>query len=346
MVYYLTEELVSMGHDVTLFGTADSKTSATLVPMWPKAISSDAASRIRDIGWYADLAVSQVLDHAHDFDIIHDHTYFVAGRYGHLVTTPVVTTMHHPVSFETGLIDDFPPEYRTYAQLQDQYHLQKITTVAVSKFQQNELKEKLARESHVVHNGIPTTEWQNPNVSAPGSYIAFLGYMSGNKGVAEAIKAVLQTDEILHIAGPIDSHDDKTQAYFDTQVKPFIDNRKIHYLGGIDRKEKLDFLRNAKAILMPIQWDEPFGLVAIESLAMGTPVIAYNRGALPEIIEDGVSGYLVTSIEHMAAKIKKVDQLLRSNSRMRYETMFTSRRMGERYVDIYKTLISQKQTSA
>lgn len=344
MVHYLTEELVAMGHKVTVFGTADSQTSAKLVPLWPKAVSTDPHSLIREMGWYADLAVSYVLQHANEFDVIHDHTYFVGARYGHLVSTPLLTTMHHPVSFETGLINEFPVEYRKFAKLQDQYHLRKTKTIVVSEFQKRKLALTLGRESCVIHNGIPSEEWSKPNISDPGEYVAYLGYISGNKGVAEAIQGVNLTNQTLKIAGPIDQHDSKSKIYFKERIEPFVNGTTIQYLGAIDKTEKKNFLRNAKAVLMPIQWDEPFGLVAIESLAMGTPVIAWNRGALPEIIENGVSGFLVNSINEMADKITHIDKLSRAHARAQYEKHFTAQAMAEKYVERYYTLINKKTT--
>ena len=339
MVSYLTEELVSMGHDVTLFGTADSKTTANLVPLWPTAVSQDKPSQIREMSWYADLAVANVLEQADDFDIIHDHTYFVGSRYGHLTSTPILTTMHHPVSFETHLLNEFPPEYRDFAMRQDQHFLKETTTVTVSEFQRMELQKQLNRKGVVIHNGIPLSEWQDPNLDT-GSYFAYLGYISGNKGVYEAIQATLSTEEILKIAGPIDDHDENSKKYFSQKVEPFIDEKQIQYVGGLNLKEKQEFLKNAKATLMPIQWDEPFGLVAIESLAMGTPVIAFNRGALPEIIENGVSGFLVNSVEEMTSRMHEVNLLSRHDARNKYEENFTARSMAIQYEEFYRSLIN------
>jgi glycosyltransferase involved in cell wall biosynthesis len=244
--------------------------------------------------------------------------------------------MHHPVDFETTLINEFPSKYHPY--LVDEKYASHV--VSVSKHQSAMLKKYLNRDSYVIHNGIPIQQWSEYTQSS-GDYFAYLGYISGFKGVGQAIQAILKTDKKLIIAGPVDEHDIASVSYFKNEVEPYLKLGQIEYIGPLNLKEKQKFLQGAVATLMPVQWDEPFGLVAIESLASGTPVIANARGALPEIIEDGVSGYLVETIDGLAEKINQVHVLNRDNARKRYLEYFTSDNMVNAYEALYYDLIDQ-----
>ncbi len=336
MVYYLVEELAARGHNVTLFGSADSKVSARIEPVWPVAVSRDKASQVRDIGWYTHLAAKKAYSKYKEFDIIHDHTYFESDLYAGFIPTPVVTTMHHPVAFELSLRNEFPPSYHKYVVNKDfNAHV-----VSVSEFQAKMLQEHVGRPSSVIHNGLPLQEWHEYSTK-PGNYFAYLGYISGFKGVGQAIQAILKTDKQLKIAGPIDDHDEASIKFFKEEVEPYLSSQQVEYLGPLDNHQKKAFLKKATATLMPVQWDEPFGLVAIESLAVGTPVIANKRGALPEIIEDGVSGFLVETIDELAEKINVVDKLNREQARQRFVDNFSAAKMVDKYEELYYKLIEK-----
>ncbi len=333
VVDYLTEELVKMGHEVTLFGTADSKTSANLDAVWPKAVTRDPRLPSLKPETYATWSVAQAFRRHREFDLIHDHTRFTAGYFAGAITTPVVTTMHHPVAFEEGFKSQFPDECQKYL---DRIWgaFANVNTVVVSEFQ----RQKLQNPCTVIHNGLPTERWQF--VEKPGEYYAFLGYLTPDKGVAEAIQAILPTGEKLKIAGPILEEDSRAKVYFQSRVQPYL-GEQIEYLGPLDHAQKMEFLGGAKGVLMPIQWDEPFGMVAIESMACGTPVIAWNRAAMPEIIEDGKSGYLVKSVEEMTEKIKRIGGLARKDARDRVEKYFSARKMADEYVSLYERILKQ-----
>ncbi len=336
MVYYLIEGLAARGHNIVLFGSADSKVTAKIEPVWPVAVSRDKPSQIRDIGWYTHLAAKKAYSRYKEFDIIHDHTYFESDLYAGFIPTPVVTTMHHPVAFELSLRDEFPKKYHKYLINKDfNAHV-----VSVSKFQNKMLQKHIGRPSTVIHNGIPLSQW-NKYSFEPGRYFAYLGYISGFKGVAQAIQAILKTDKILKIAGPVDKHDKASLKFFKEEVEPYLDSEQIEYVGPLNNTEKKVFFRNAIATLMPVQWDEPFGLVAIESLAVGTPVIANRRGALPEIIEDGSSGFLVETIDELAEKINEVHKLSRKEARQRFVNNFPASKMVDKYEELYYKLIEK-----
>jgi glycosyltransferase involved in cell wall biosynthesis len=258
----------------------------------------------------------------------------LADHFAGAIPTPVVSTIHNPVSYD--YINEFPSEYVHYFETIREKHYSNAHYAVVSSFQ----KSKLHHFSTVIHNGIPLQNW-NTFSSEPGEYFAFLGYMTPDKGAAEAVQAILKTNEKLVIAGSLREDDPRGQSYFEERVKPFIDDKQIKYVGVLTPEEKKEFFRKAKATLMPIQWDEPFGLVAIESMACGTPVIAWNRAAMPEIIEEGVSGYLVNSVDELAVKINQVGNLSRIKARERVENNFSAEIMAGKYEKLYQKILKE-----
>ncbi len=331
IVSYLTEELVRRGHEVTLFAPADSKTNAHLVPLWPTATSRDLNHHGISPETHTQWAVATAFSRHQEFDIIHDHTRFTSLFFANLVPTPVVSTIHHPISLEL-LAPSYPPQYHPYIRDGWLNFAKSVHTVVVSKFQ----AQNYPSPSTVIPNGISLRNWVAPSME-PGSYLAFLGYLTPDKGAAEAVEAALQTNIPLKIAGPLDNSE-ANQKYFHSRIAPHLGSQ-IEYLGPLSFDQKQVFLSNALATLLPIQWDEPFGLVAIESLASGTPVIAWNRAALPEIIEDGRSGFLVNSVSEMVEKISKLSQINRADCRKRVEENFTSEIMTTKYESLYQSLL-------
>lgn len=332
IVHYLTEELVRMGHEVTLFATADSKTSAKLIPLWPKAVTRDSYGSLLNRETYSLWSVSEAFKRHKDFDVIHDHTRFIAPRFARHISTPIVSTVHHPISFEFSYKKNYPSEYQPYFSTSGNEDIQTVNTVVVSKFQAKEYP----FPSKTIYNGLALSEWIFKE--EPGEYLAFLGYMTADKGVKEAIEAAKKTNFKLKIAGPVLESDSSSRKYFETFVKPNLSNQ-IEYVGPLNSEQKKLFLAGAKATLMPIQWDEPFGMVAIESMACGTPVIGWNRAALPEIIEDGVCGFLVNSVEEIVEKTGELNKLRRSDCRKRVEDNFSVEKMASEYVKLYESLI-------
>lgn len=326
VVSYLTEELVKMGHNVTLFASADSKTSAKLVPLIPEAASRRPTNSLPQSLYYDVLSVSQAFSQSADFDVIHCHDRFVPINFSSLIPNPIITTIHHPVDLENERLEICGPAYTQKAA--------KIHSVVVSCFQQQKFKQP----SDLVYNGLDLTNFTYRDQAQ--NYLAYLGYLTPDKGAAQAVQAVLPTNETLLIAGPIRDDDPAGQSYFKEKIEPFLNNR-IKYLGPLSYDQKIKFLSGAKATLMPIQWDEPFGMVAIESLACGTPVIAWNRAAMPEIIEDGISGYLVNSVTEMTEKINQIAKIDRRSCRTRVEENFTAEKMAQKYVDLYTQILAR-----
>jgi glycosyltransferase involved in cell wall biosynthesis len=323
IVYNLTQELVDLGHDVTLYAPLSSTTNAKLVAL-------------SDLDNAAELILGKVLPVAaaffdwRNFDIIHDHTRFYSTLFAHLLPIPIVSTVHHPIEFEE-LHWNYPAgQYKVYFQAIWDRMVKSMTTVFVSQFQRSGFKGK----AEVIYNGLPLNLWPNPNFSA-GQYLAFLGAINETKGTYEAIKAALLAGEPIIIAGTTD----ESGEYFQQSVRPYIDGDQVKYLGPVNFEQKQQFLAQAKAVLMPIQWNDPLPTVALESLASGTPIIAWNRSSMGEIIEDGKSGFLVSSIEEMASRIKDLDQIDRRTCRSRSELLFDSKRMARNYVHLYQTLL-------
>lgn len=333
VAYYLTEEFVKMGHEVTLFATADSQTSAKLEAIWPKAVSRDH-NKFFNYEMYASFAVSQAFSLATNFDIILTHYRYTATLFASLIKTPVVYIMHHPVSYEEPVL---PTEYHSLFKKVWLDKVQTVNTVVVSNFQ----KEQFKKPCTVIHNGIPIDNF--PFNENGGNYFVYLGYLTPNKGAALAVEAILKTQERLIIAGPINADDQQGKQYFEETIAPYLGNQ-IQYVGGLNYDEKIKLLKNAKGTLMPIQWDEPFGMVAIESLACGTPVIAWNRAAMPEIIEDGKHGFLVTSVDQMAHRINQTTALSRASCRQKVQAAFTAKGMADKHIILYEEILGKFST--
>jgi glycosyltransferase involved in cell wall biosynthesis len=322
IVYNLTQELVDLGHDVTLYAPLHSLTGARLVPL-----SSQKNASKTILGKV--LPVAAAFADWRDFDIIHDHTRFYSTLFAHLVPIPIVSTVHHPVQFDELHWHHPAEEYSTFFRSIWDTLLESVSTVFVSQFQRAQFRGK----GHLIYNGLPLHKWSKPNFNS-GQYLAFLGSINEMKGAHEAIQAALLAKEALIIAGITDENGE----YFLRKIKPFVDGNRVKYIGSLNFEQKKHFLAEAKAVLMPIQWDDPLPTVALESLASGTPVIAWNRSSMPEILEDGKSGFLVSSIEEMAARVKNLDGIDRRVCRSRVDRLFNSKQMAAKYVTLYNDL--------
>ncbi|BCS52549.1 glycosyltransferase family 4 protein [Geobacter sp. SVR] len=317
IVSYLTEELVRQGHDVTLFASGDSITTARLVPCSRNSLRMDE-SCIDPIPHHL-LMLERVFRMAGQFDIIHfhiDYFHFSMSRRHHL---PHVTTLHGRLN-----IPDLVPLYQEYSE---------VPVISISDSQRAPLP--WLNWLGTVHHGLPKDLLSfNPK---GGDYLAFLGRISPEKGVDAAIEIARQSGIPLKIAAKIDkaNHD-----YYENMVKPRIDGHLVEYLGEIGEKEKPDFLGNALALIFPIDWEEPFGLVMIESMACGTPVIAFARGSVPEVIRDGVSGFLANDVQEAVQAAKSAASLSRQSCRSYFEKNFSASRMAEDYLAVYRRLVS------
>ena len=276
------------------------------------------------------LPVSAAFADWRNFDIIHDHTRFYSTLFAHLLPIPLVSTVHHPVEFDE-LHWHYPHEaYNAFVRESWERLLDSVTTVFASEFQ----RAHYTKKSELIYNGIPLEKWPAPK-STGGRYLAFLGAINETKGTHEAVQAALLANEDIVIAGTTYESDE----YFQQKIEPFVDGQQVKFIGAVDLKQKQQLLADAKAVLMPIQWDDPFPTVAIESLASGTPVIARNRSSMPEIIEDGKSGFLVSSLEEMVARIKDIGAIDRKECRSRAERLFDSKEMAKNYVTLYHSLV-------
>ena len=323
VVSSLTEELVEMGHEVTLFASGDSITNAVLEPCSRRALRLDSNSCDPMIAYGVTLA--RIGDLASRFDAVHSHIDWVHVPLLRRLGVPFVTTLHGRL--------DLPDLNGSFENC-----FAKASYVSISDAQRAPLPQ--AHWIGTVYHGLPQNLLK-PNY-VPEGYLAFLGRITPEKGPEIAIQLSRAAGIPLKIAAKIDRVD---QAYFDTKVRPLIDGKEIEFIGEIDESQKAAFLGNAAALLFPICWPEPFGLVLIEAMACGTPVIAFRFGSVPELIEDGVAGFVVDSHRDAMNAIDRVAMINRRGVRASFERRFTARRMAEDYVRVYHTLIRSAQTN-
>jgi glycosyltransferase involved in cell wall biosynthesis len=317
VVSYLTEALVRQGHDVTLFASGDSATAARLVAPCPRALRLDP--RCRDPLPPHVLLVEQVCQQAERFDCIHWHLDPLHFPLARRLSTPHVTTLH-------GRLDlpDLGPLAEEFTD---------IPVVSISDAQRQPLP-GLNWQGTVSH-GLPEDLYTfRPE---PGTYLAFLGRLSPEKGVDRAVAIARRLGMDLKIAAKVDAAD---RAYFEAVVAPLLREPRVEFVGEIGEGEKGDFLGHAAALLFPIDWPEPFGLVMIEALACGTPVIAYRQGSVPEILEDGVTGFIVDDLEGAVRAAGHLPTVSRWRCRQRFEARFSAARMAREYLALYQRLVA------
>jgi glycosyltransferase involved in cell wall biosynthesis len=316
VVSYLTESLVGLGHEVTLFASGDSRTRARLVPICPQALrlDPDCQSRIP----YGVLALEAAIREADRFDIVHFHEDCLHLPWTRRLRCVTVTTMH-------GRLDlrDLIPLYREYDD---------APLVSISHAQRTPLP--WANWRATVYHGLPRDLYRlHPE---PGGYLAFLGRICPEKRVDRAIAIAQRAGMPLKIAAKVDVVD---RRYFETEIRPLLNDPLVDFIGEIGDGEKEAFLGGAAALLMPIGWPEPFGLVAIEAMACGTPVIAFPFGSMPELIEPGVNGFLVDTVEDAATAVERIAGVDRVRCQSVFEERFTAARMTENYVSVYERLV-------
>jgi glycosyltransferase involved in cell wall biosynthesis len=319
IVAYLSDELVALGHDVTLFASADSVTTARLEPAWTNALRLDPT--IRDYLAPHICMLETVARRADDFDIVHLHVDYLGYPIMRRAEVPYLTTLH-------GRLDlpELQPLYRVFDD---------VPVVSISDSQREPLPE--ANYIATVHHGIPE-RLLLPGFGG-GDYLAFLGRISPEKAPDAAIRIAARAGMKLKIAAKVDRADED---YFHEQIEPLLDQPHVEFLGEIGDEDKGAFLSGACGLLFPIAWREPFGLVMIEAMACGTPVLAFRNGSVPEVIDDGVTGFIVDSEEEAAAAARRLHGLDRSTIRRVFEKRFTARRMAEDYLRIYHGLIARR----
>ncbi len=315
IVSYLTEELVGLGHDVTLFASGDSVTSAELAPCCTRALRLDPA--VRDIIPHFMLMIDKVRERAEEFDILHFHIDLFHFPLFRLLASQSLTTLHGRQD-----LGDLKPFYSRFAEM---------PLVSIS----NDQRKPLPHANFVatIHHGIPS-DLHRPSFEQ-GKYLAFLGRISPEKRPDRAIRIARGAGIPLKVAAKVDKVDED---YFRNDILPLIDGPGVEFIGEINEHEKTKFLGEAAALLFPVDWPEPFGLVMIEAMACGTPVLAFRCGSIPEIIEDGVTGKIVDTEEGAIAALSQILSYDRRAVRRRFEERFTAARMAKDYMSTYRKL--------
>jgi len=322
VVYSLTEALVEMGHDVTLFASGDSETSAKLEPVWPQAIRLDPD--IRDwVSTYA-ILMEYVYQRAHQFDVLHFHVDYWPNSLFSRQNVPFLTTLH-------GRLDlpEFAAIYRMFPN---------VPLISISNNQRSPVPD--LGWAATVYHGMPQNLLTPQPVTGERDYFAFLGRISPEKGIERAIRIAQACGVTLKVAAKIDKAD---QEYFDRDVAPLLKTGGVEFIGEINDAQKPAFLSGAKALLFAIDWPEPFGLVMIEAMACGCPVIAMRRGSVPEVMDDGITGFIVDNVEEAIAACGRLHELDRDRVRAQFDRRFTSHRMAADYVAVYEKLIANRK---
>jgi len=317
VVHWLTEELVTLGHDVTLFASGDSSTSAKLEPMWDRAIRLDGS--VRDPNALHMLMLEKVRQRASEFDFLHFHLDYYPFSLFSRQATPFVTTLHGRL--------DLPEHQPVFSGFPN------IPVISISNAQRRPVPQ--AGWVATIYHGLPETLLQ-PRPVTP-SYLAFLGRIAPEKRVDRAINIAGRCGVPIKIAAKIDKADED---YFQDSIRPLFSLPHVEFIGEIKDGEKSEFLSGAIGLLMPIDWPEPFGLVMIEAMACGTPVIGYNRGSVPEIVEHGVTGFIVEDELSAITSVHHLVHLSREVVRKRFEERFTARRMAKEYLSVYRSLMT------
>jgi glycosyltransferase involved in cell wall biosynthesis len=315
VVSWLTEELIALGHEITLFASGDSVTKARLDATWPRSLRLDGS--VRDPNALHIVMLELVYRRASEFDLIHFHLDYYPFSLFSRQSTPFVTTLH-------GRLDlpEHQPVFDAFSS---------VPVVSISNAQRRALPQ--ANWVRTVHHGLP----ENLLLPKPlkPSYFAFLGRIAPEKGVDRAIRIAEHCGVPLKVAAKVDNAD---REYFEERIRPMMNSPLIEYIGEINDTHKSEFLSGAVALLVPIDWPEPFGLVMIEAMACGTPVIAFNRGSAPEVIEDGLTGFVVEDINGAIGAVDRLGHLSREKIRRRFEERFTARRMALDYLSVYRRL--------
>jgi len=321
VVAHLTDALVDLGHDVTLFASAEAETRARLIPVRDQAIRLDPAQLKSDLAAHMTM-LAEVLKRADDFDIIHFHTDMIHFPFFERLADKTVTTLHGRLDLK-----DLAGVYQRWPQ---------FGLVSISDDQRRPLP--FAGWKATVHHGMPADLYVFND--RPEGYLAFLGRISPEKRPDRAIEIATRLGKPLKMAAKIDAAD---KAYWETVIRPMVEaNPLVEFIGEIGDHQKSAFLGGAEALLFPIDWPEPFGLVMIEAMACGTPVVAFRCGSTPEIIEDGETGFLVDTLEQAVAAAGRAHLLDREAIRARFELRFSSTAMARRYLDVYGDLLARR----
>lgn len=321
VVSYITEELVKLGHEVTLYASGDSCTAARLRSVCERALRLEGGKLLSPLAHHLNL-IETVAQEADEFDVVHFHLDYLPFSQIRRLEIPAVTTLHGRLD-----IPDLYPLFREFSDMR---------LISISDAQRAPMP--WAGWLATVHHGIPA-DLHQPSFE-PGEYLAFLGRISPEKRVDRAIEIARMAGLPLRVAAKIDEVD---RNYFESEISDLLANSDVEFVGEIAEKEKTEFLGNASALLFPIDWPEPFGLVLIESMACGTPVIAFRGGSVAEIVDDGVTGFVVESVEEAVEALQRIPSLDRRACHQRFLERFTSRRMCQEYLAAYEREICEKK---
>lgn len=317
VVSYLTEELVGQGHEVTLFASADSVTQANLVAACSRSLRLDPSCKL-DLPHHFRM-LEMVAERADEFDVLHFHTDFLHFPIIRRLSVPSVTTLH-------GRLDlpDLKALYKEYTE---------VNLISISDSQRLPLAD--VRFLATVYHGLPKNLY--PFTREPGDYFAFIGRISPEKGVDRAIEITKRMGIPLRIAAKVDKMD---REYFEEEIRPLLDHPLVEYIGEINDAQKGEFLGRARAVLFPIAWPEPFGMVMIEAMACGTPVIAFRGGSVPEVLDDGVTGFIVEDVKGAVDALQGISHFDRQLCRRTFERRFSADRMARDYLVAYDRLVA------
>src|SRR6266705_559782 len=336
VVYNLVEEQVAQGHDVTLLAPGDARTSARLVSFFSKFLLEEGVPWTAHLKAYYHLHKSIEYIKEHDFDIVHTHLSSSSDMYIFPLTaplaTPHVTTLHSRFPFD---------RVQSWMGNADEYYMEwapSVPIVAISESARAEVPYPLNFVG-VVHHGISMQVFV-PSTKKVGDFFVWLGRFIPDKGTHLAIEAAKEAGVKIVLAGTIDRHQQESINYFHQVIEPQIDNEQVRYVGPVNMKKKISLLSRARAFLNPIEWEEPFGMVMIEAMALGCPVISFARGAAPEIVVHRKTGFLVHDVAEMVRFISRIDEIDREVTRMHVERNFSARVMCKKYVKIYKNVIN------
>jgi glycosyltransferase involved in cell wall biosynthesis len=318
IVSYLTEELVNQGHEVTLFASGDSLTKARLVSPCPRSLRLNPACV--DYFAYNLLQLEQIFQQAHLFDIVHFHTDYFHYPFSRRQDLAHVTTLHGRLD-----VPDLLPLYNEFDDM---------PVVSISDSQRAPLA--WVNWYGTVHHGLPLDLYEPQ--TEPGKYLVFLGRISPEKRPDRAIEIAKRAQMPLKIAAKVDAVD---RRYMKNEIAPLLDHPLVDFIGEVNDADKANLLRHAYALLFPIDWAEPFGLVMIEAMACGTPTVAFRHGSVPEVLDNGVSGYVVDDMEQAVEALKGLQRFDRSRCRRVFEERFSARRMVEDYVKLYQRVIER-----
>src|SRR6478672_9643552 len=322
IVSYVTDELVRQGHDVTLFASGDSVSSANLVRCVPMALRLDA--NVKDPIPYYMLMLDRVREMADEFDILHFHIDQFHFPLFRPIAQRTVTTLHGRQD-----LHDLKPLYVGFSEM---------PLVTISNAQRKPIPN--ANFVATVYHGIPA-QLLKPNYRPRGNYLAFLGRISPEKRPDRAIRIARALEIPLKIAAKVDKVD---EAYFREKIVPLLNQPGVEFIGEIDERAKSEFLGDAAALLFPVDWPEPFGLSMIEAMACGTPVLAFRCGSVPEIIDNGVTGVMVETMDEAIAALPRVMTLDRKKVRQRFEQRFSATRMAKDYIKVHHSLLTSSHS--